>query len=179
MSKITSPILLDKTGQDLNVSLQEIRDVLAGLRNNNLNDNEVSPLSTWSSEKIIKTFATTKTQKGTSLVFEPIAATTIIVKSIVAAAGSISLTHSDETGTATTYTINLPAAGTYNWNTGVFTSAANNTTTTLKRHDIVGMEGRNFLEVTSGTLEITFKSLQTPELPTWTVINGGSSAEEQ
>lgn len=179
MSKITSPILLDKTGQDLNVSLQEIRDVLAGLRNNSINDDIVSPLSTWSSEKIIKTFATVKTQTGTSITFEPIETTTIIVKSTVAAQGTITLTHSDETGTSASYTIALPAAGTYNWNTGIFTAASNNTTTTLKRHDIVGMEGRNTLSISSGTIEITYKSLQAPEAPTWTVINGGSSAEEQ
>ena len=54
MSKVTSPILLDKTGQDLNVSLQEIRDVLAGLRNNSINDDIVSPSAHGVAKKLSK-----------------------------------------------------------------------------------------------------------------------------
>ena len=55
MSKITSPILLDSTGQETNKILSQISDSLLAA-NTLIVDTITGPNRVWSSSKIVKTF---------------------------------------------------------------------------------------------------------------------------
>ena len=60
MSKITSPILLDTTGQEINDTLKGIQDVLLA-QNTLINDETTAANRVWSSKKITEALTTTET----------------------------------------------------------------------------------------------------------------------
>ena len=75
MSKITSPILLDSTGQETNKILQQISDSLLAA-NTLIDDASVSENRVWSSKKIIDALTVEAVETGTSFVsFDSIGAT--------------------------------------------------------------------------------------------------------
>ena len=75
MSKITSPILLDSTGQDINNTLKGIHDALKAA-NTLIDDNSVSSDRIWSSQKIIEALTIDAVENGTNFVsFDSIGAT--------------------------------------------------------------------------------------------------------
>ena len=75
MSKITSPILLDSTGQETNRILSQISDSLKAA-NTLIDDNSVSSDKVWSSQKIIDALTIDAVENGTNFVsFDSIGAT--------------------------------------------------------------------------------------------------------
>jgi hypothetical protein len=75
MSKVTSPILLDSTGQETNKILQQISDTLLAA-NTLIDDNSVSNDRVWSSQKIIDALTIDAVETGTNFVsFDSIGAT--------------------------------------------------------------------------------------------------------
>ena len=75
MSKITSPILLDSTGQETNKILSQISDSLKAA-NTLIDDNSVSSDRVWSSQKIIDALTIDAVETGTNFVsFDSIGAT--------------------------------------------------------------------------------------------------------
>ena len=75
MSKVTSPILLDSTGQETNKILAQISDSLLAA-NTLIDDNSVSNDRVWSSQKIIDALTIDAVETGTSMVsFDSIGAT--------------------------------------------------------------------------------------------------------
>jgi hypothetical protein len=75
MSKITSPILLDSTGQETNKILAQISDSLLAA-NTLIDDNSVSNDRVWSSQKIIDALTIDAVENGTNFVsFDSIGAT--------------------------------------------------------------------------------------------------------
>ena len=75
MSKVTSPILLDSTGQEANKILQEISCSLKAA-NTLIDDNVVCENRVWSSKKIVDALTVEAVETGTTLVsFDSIRAT--------------------------------------------------------------------------------------------------------
>ena len=75
MSKITSPILLDSTGQETNKILSQISDSLLAA-NTLIDDASVSNDRVWSSQKIIDALTIDAVENGTNFVsFDSIGAT--------------------------------------------------------------------------------------------------------
>lgn len=176
MSKITSPILLDSTGQDINYTLQGIHDTLRAA-NTLIDDFNTSPSTVWSSQKIVNTLTQKETQQGSSIVCAPIAATPIIVQGDVEI-GTLELTHSNGT-TSNTYSIYIPAAGHFNWATGILTLVGGETAALVSK-PLVALEGTNTISISSGTFEATYRVLGQSDgtAPNWSIIHGGSAAEE-
>ena len=83
MSKITSPILLDSTGQETNKILSQISDSL--LAANTLIDDDVTATNrVWSSSKIVKALTVEETVEGTnSVAFKAIAATPLDIETTI------------------------------------------------------------------------------------------------
>lgn len=179
MSKITSPILLDTTGQDINETLKGIKEVLLS-QNTLIDDTTTAADRVWSSKKITEALTIKKTFSGSTVICEPIAATPIIVESTVEI-GDLLLTQTNGTNTIERR-IYVPAAGRYNWTTGLLVLEDGNRTH-LSAHSIKALSGINTFTISNGSMDVTCRIIgtssgETPETPTWDVIYGGGAAEE-
>lgn len=177
MSKITSPILLDSTGQETNLILKQISNSLLAA-NTLVDDTLTSEDRVWSSKKIVEALTTKTTFSGSSIVCEPIAATPITIKGNVEA-GNITLTQTNGTDTIER-TVYIPVPGYFNWSTGSLKLEDGNEVL-LAAHDIKALNGVNTFEINVGTMELTCNvagSASGGNAPTWDVIHGGTSTEE-
>ena len=179
MSKITSPILLDSTGQDINATLDSIKEALmAG--NTVIDDLSTSANRAWSSQKIVESLTSTKILVGSTITVAPIAATPIVVKTTVLDQTTLVITHTNGTKTLE-YSIVVPAAGTLNWATGEL-QLQDGTVAHLVGQPITAFEGENSFSINEGTMELSYRVLAAGEGGScdcsWDVISGGSAAEE-
>lgn len=176
MSEITSPILLDTTGQEINSTLRDIGKRLADKAF--IDDATTSSERVWSSYKIANDFTAPQTAMGTSVTIDPLAGTPIMVETVVAGQTTLVLSHDSTSGDGTQYTTVMPCAGTYNWNTGNFT-LSNGAVVQLNSHSIMAFKGTNTLAINEGTLTATYRIVSTggggTETPSWDVIYGGSA----
>lgn len=120
MSKITSPILLDSTGQDINETLQDIHTVL--LAANTLIDDESTRTDrVWSSQKIVNSFAYDEIVMGINTVqFESIASTPLeVISTITKAPAAVDVELMDQEGNTQELTYVVPVNGEYHWHSGL------------------------------------------------------------
>lgn len=173
MEKITSPILLDSTGQEINETLKGIRDVLG----TQVDDTTTSISKTWSSKKIVETFTQKQTSEGQTITCSPVAATPIIVSGDVEV-GTVKLTHSNSE-ISTTYSLYVPAAGNFNWFTGILV-LTNGEKVSLTPYPLMALQGENTLSIDKGTINVVYRGLVVSggSTPEWSVIHGGNAAEE-
>ena len=181
MSKITSPILLDSTGQDINNTLKDIHEVLKAA-NTLINDNIVSNDRVWSSKKIIDALTIEATATGTNSVsFDSIAATPLAIKTVISKAPI--LVHAvllDSKGNVQETEYLVPLNGTYYWDTGLFI-LEDGTETKLASHYLVAAQGTNILHMDNiDSIEVTYKTISKQGGGTvdFDMINGGSAREE-
>ncbi len=180
MSKITSPILLDSTGQDINATLDSIKCALLE-RNTLIDDTVTSSTRVWSSKKIVEALTTTKSTTGSTISVTPIAATPIVITTTVQGQTTLSITHTNGTKTLE-YSIVVPAAGTLNWATGEL-ELTDGTVASLVGHSIMALNGTNTFSINEGTMELKYRTIAAGEGGgscdcSWDVISGGSAAEE-
>ena len=181
MSKITSPILLDSTGQDINATLESIKCALME-RNTLIDDTITSDTRVWSSKKIVEALTTTKSATGSTINIAPIAATPIVIITKVQEQTTLIITHTNGTKTLE-YSIVVPAAGTLNWVTGEL-ELVNGTVASLVGHSIMALKGTNTFSINKGTMELKYRTIAIGESGgnscdcSWDVISGGSAAEE-
>lgn len=180
MSEITKPILLDETGQVINETLDGIRDALVKVNHAFIDDNTTAPDRVWSSQKITDALTIEETTVGSVIVIDPIAATPIKVESTVTeeVEATITQTNGDKT---LYYTTVIPAAGTYNWNTGELTLTSG-AVAQLNSHSIMALDGTNTFSINSGSMSMVFHTIGTStgggSEVSWDVIFGGTAAEE-
>lgn len=175
MSKITAPILLDSTGQAINDTLIEIKEALLA-RNTVIDDTSTSETRVWSSKKIVDTFTKKEqTSVGSSVVCLPVAATPLIVEGDVEI-GELQLTISNEE-TSQTFNTYIPAAGHYNWATGLLT-LPNGQTAIIAAHPIMALENTNTISINQGTIQVTYRALAGGTSSDWSIIHGGDATEE-
>ena len=177
MSKITSPILLDSTGQDINNTLKDIHNALRAA-NTLIDDTSVSENTVWSSQKIIEALTVEATVSGTNLVsFDSIGATRLQVKTVISNAPTqIKVTLNGEE--VVDYL--APLNGIYYLDTGLFIME-DGTETRLDDHYIIAAQGNNILEISGvDSVEVTYKTIskQSGGSIDFDVINGGSAKEE-
>ena len=178
MSKITSPILLDSTGQETNKILQQISDSL--LASNTLIDAaSVSENRVWSSKKIIDALTIEAKTTGTNMVsFDSISATRFGVKAQISNAPiQIQATQNGEE--VVDYLV--PQNGTYYLDTGLFIME-DGQETTLADHYMVAAQGLNVLEITNvDSIEVTYRTISKQSgggVADFDLIHGGSAREE-
>lgn len=179
MSKITSPILLDSTGQDIRGTLVGIQEALLA-QNAFIDDNTTAADRVWSSKKIMESLTSIETSTGSSIIFSPVAATPITVETDVMAPGTLVLTHTNGTNSIE-YECYIPAAGHFNWCTGELAVADGNTAK-LAGHSIKAMKGTNTLAINVGTISASYRVVGVGSggtAPSWDVIHGGSAAAEE
>ena len=156
MSKITSPILLDSTGQDINNTLKDIHNALRAA-NTLIDDTSVSENTVWSSQKIIEALTVEATVSGTNLVsFDSIGATRLQVKTVISNAPTqIKVTLNGEE--VVDYL--APLNGIYYLDTGLFIME-DGTETRLDDHYIIAAQGNNILEISGvDSVEVTYKTI--------------------
>lgn len=177
MSKITSPILLDSTGQDIHGTLRGIQEALLA-QNAFIDDSTTAANRVWSSKKIMESLTTKENSSGSSIVFHPIAATPINVEMDVTEAETYVLTHTNGEHT-NVYEIYIPVTGHFNWNTGVLT-LNNKKKVTFVGNKIDALEGINTLSINIGSITATYRVIGTSSGTgeSWDVIHGGSATEE-
>jgi spore germination protein YaaH len=181
MSKITSPILLDSTGKDINETLQGIQYALK-CGNTIIDDRNTSDTTTWSSKKIAEVLTVTAVQSGSTVTISPIAATPIIVSGYVEA-GNLTLTQSNDKHSITR-TVYIPVAGHFTWTTGELIVAENGEVARLAANAIKAFPGTNTLTISAGTMDVKYRTIGTgsgsddPCDCSWDIISGGSAAEE-
>ena len=177
MSKITSPILLDSTGQETNKILSQISDSLLAA-NTLVDDNGTSNNRVWSSQKIIDALTIEAVENGTNMVsFDSIGATRFGVKVKISNAPiQIQATLNGEE--VVDYLV--PINGTYYLDTGLFIME-DGKETTLADHYMVAAQGSNLLEITNvDSIEVTYRTIskQTGGSVDFDIISGGSAKEE-
>ena len=177
MSKITSPILLDSTGQDIHGTLRGIQEALLA-QNAFIDDSTTAANRVWSSKKIMEALTKKETSTGSSIIFTPIAATPIMVQMDVEEANTLVLTHTNGTVT-NTYEIYLPVPGHFNWCTGVLT-LENGKSVTLVGNKIEALEGINTLSINVGSITAIYRIIGASggSAESWDVIHGGNATEE-
>ena len=178
MSKITSPILLDSTGQEINETLKGIRDALTA--RSLIDDNIVSLKKTWSSQKILDALTKETSVEGiNSVSFNSIEAAPIEIMTVISKAPitvKATLTSGDTLLQETSYLI--PMNGTYYWDTGLFI-LEDGTSTTLASHYFVAAQGENTLTMTDvDSIKVTYKTKQSGDITDYKIISGGSAKEE-
>ena len=178
MSQITSPILLDSTGQETNKILQEISNSLLAA-NTLIDDNSTSNDRVWSSQKIIDALTTEAIAYGTNIVsFDSISATRFGVKTEISNAPvQIQATLNGET--VVDYLV--PINGTYYLDTGLFIME-DGQETTLADHYMIAAQGSNILEITNvDSIEVTYRTISKQSgggVADFDLIHGGSAKEE-
>ena len=177
MSKITSPILLDSTGQETNKILQQISDSLLAA-NTLIDDASVSSNRVWSSQKIIDALTIEAKETGTNMVsFDSISATRFGVKAQISNAPiQIQATLNGEE--VVNYLV--PLNGTYYLDTGLFIME-DGTETEFADHYVVAAQGMNTFDITGvESVEVTYKTIskQSGGMIDFDVIHGGSAKEE-
>lgn len=178
MSTLTSPILLDSTGKDINGTLQGIQDALRAA-NTLVDDNSVAANRTWSSEKITKALTIEEIGSGATVICKPVAATPVVVEGNVQI-GNLILTQTNGTDTIE-YQVYIPAAGHFNWASGLLKLEDGNRVY-LATQPINALEGTNTFTINSGTITVAYRVVggagSSSEAPAWDVIYGGSAIEE-
>lgn len=178
MSKVTSPILLDSTGQETNKILSQISDSLLAA-NTLVDDNGTSNNRVWSSQKIIDALTIEAVENGTNMVsFDSIGATRFGVKVEISNAPiQIQATLNGET--VVDYLV--PINGTYYLDTGLFIME-DGKETTLADHYMVAAQGSNLLEITNvDSIEVTYRTISKQSgggVADFDLIHGGSAKEE-
>lgn len=178
MSKITSPILLDSTGQDINETLQDIHTVLLAA-NTLIDDNQVSENRVWSSQKIIDALTIEAIETGTNIVsFDSIGSTRFGIKAQISNAPiQIQVTLNGEE--VVDYLV--PLNGTYYLDTGLFIME-DGRETTLADHYMVATQGSNTLEISGvDSIEVTYRTISKQGgdiVADFDLIHGGSAQEE-
>lgn len=182
MSSITSPILLDSTGKDINETLNGIQHVLKAAHTL-IDDNVTSDKYVWSSKKIVEALTVNAIVEGTNSVsFDAIAATPLeVVTTITTAPTQVDMVLTGEDDLVKQISYVVPVNGTYYWNTGHFIME-DGTVTKLAAHYLVPSQGRNTLTATNvDTLKVTYKTISKTSggnMDDFKVINGGSAKEE-
>ena len=177
MSKITSPILLDSTGQEANKILQEISYSLKAA-NTLIDDSVVSDKTVWSSKKIIDTLTVEQTVSGTnSVMFDSIGGTRLEIKTVISNAPTqiLATLNGEEV-------VNYlaPLNGTYYLDTGLFIME-DGTETALADHYVLAAQGVNTFDITGvDSVEVTYKTIskQSGGAADFDIIHGGSAKEE-
>lgn len=178
MSKVTSPILLDSTGQETNKILSQISDSLLAA-NTLVDDNGTSNNRVWSSQKIIDALTIEAVENGTNMVsFDSIGATRFGVKVEISNAPiQIQATLNGET--VVDYLV--PINGTYYLDTGLFIME-DGKETTLADHYMVAAQGSNILEIINvDSIEVTYRTISKQSgggVADFDLIHGGSAKEE-
>lgn len=178
MSKVTSPILLDSTGQETNKILSQISDSLLAA-NTLVDDNGTSNNRVWSSQKIIDALTIEAVENGTNMVsFDSIGATRFGVKVEISNAPiQIQATLNGEE--VVDYLV--PINGTYYLDTGLFIME-DGKETTLADHYMVAAQGSNTLEITNvDSIEVTYRTISKQSgggVADFDLIHGGSAKEE-
>ena len=182
MSKITSPILLDATGQNINETLQGIQYALK-CRNTIIDDTTTCDTTTWSSKKIAEVLTVTAIESGSTVTINPIAATPLVVAGYVEA-GTLNLTQTNGTQTIER-SVYIPVAGHFTWTTGELIVAENGEIARLAANSIKALPGTNTLTISAGTMDVKYRTLSTGSGSdggscdcSWDIISGGSAAEE-
>ena len=183
MSKVTSPILLDSTGQETNKILSQISDSL--LAANTLIDNSsVSNDRVWSSQKIIDALTIDAVETGTSMVsFDSIGATRPQIKVQISQAPiEIKATLADKDNNTQVIEYLVPINGTYYLNNGRFIME-DGTETQLATHCLVAAQGTNTLEILNvDSIEVTYRTISKQTggggMADFEIIHGGSAKEE-
>lgn len=181
MSQITSPILLDSTGQETNKILQEISNSLLAA-NTLIDDNSTATNRVWSSNKIVKALTVNETAEGTTSVsFKAIAATPLDIETLVLnAPATILLEISSTIGKESTWSYTVPASGTYNWSTGLLTML-DGTEVQLVSHFIPAFDGTTTINMSGAeTIKVNYKTIskQSGGSADYEIISGGSAKEE-
>ena len=177
MSKITSPILLDKTGQEINETLKSIRDILSAQAL--IDDNITSDERVWSSKKVVEALTIEDTVTGTNSVsFVSIAATPLQIKTTISKAPIlVKATLTDGEGRLQETEYLVPLNGTYYWDTGLFI-LEDGTETKLASHYLLAAQGSNTLHMDNvDSIEVTYKKQSGGALD-YEIISGGSAREE-
>lgn len=177
MSLVTSPILLDSTGQDINETLKGIQDALLAA-NTLIDDESTAENRVWSSKKITDALTVIQTDTGNTVICSPIAATPIIVSGYVEE-GNLTLTQSNGTSSIERQ-VYVPATGHFTWTTGAL-KLENGETAILAAHAIKALKGTNTFTISAGTIDVKYHTIGTgtgSSAPAWDVIFGGSAAEE-
>ena len=178
MSKVTSPILLDSTGQETNKILSQISDSLLAA-NTLIDDNSTSNNRVWSSQKIIDALTIEAVENGTNMVsFDSIGSTRFGVKVEISNAPiQIQATLNGEE--VVDYLV--PVNGTYYLDTGLFIME-DGKETTLADHYMVAAQGSNILEITNvDSIEVTYRTISKQSgggVADFDLIHGGSAKEE-
>ena len=177
MSKITSPILLDSTGQDINNTLKGIHDAIKAA-NTLIDDSVTSDKTVWSSQKIIDALAVEETASGTnSVMFNSIGSTRLAIKTVISNA-PIQILATLNGEEVVDYL--APLNGTYYLDTGLFI-AEDGTETELADHYIIAAQGVNVFDITGvDSVEVTYKTIskQGGGAVDFEIIHGGSAKEE-
>ena len=176
MSKITSPILLDTTGQEINDTLKGIQDVLLA-QNTLINDETTAANRVWSSKKITEALTTTETSSGTSIICTPIAATPVEISGNVVADTTIVLTQTNGEKTLTRE-VYIPVDGFFNWSTGNLETTSGQVVG-LMGHSILALKGTNTFSISVGTITAKYHIIgsSNASAPSWDVIHGGNAKE--
>ena len=178
MSKITSPILLDSTGQETNKILSQISDSLLAA-NTLIDDNDTSNNRVWSSQKVIDALTIEAVENGTNMVsFNSIGATRFGVKiEISKAPVQIQAILNGEE--VVDYLV--PINGIYYLDTGLFITE-DGKETTLTDHYMIATQGSNVLEITNvDSIEVTYRTISKQSggsVADFDLIHGGFAKEE-
>ena len=182
MSKITSPILLDSTGQETNRILQQISETLLAA-NTLIDDNSTASNRVWSSNKIVKALTVEEVVEGTNTVtFKAIAATPLDIETtILDAPNTVLLEVSSTVGKESSWSCSIPTAGIYNWSTGILTML-NGTEIQLTSHFITAFDGTSTIKASGvDAIKVKYKTISKqssgPAID-YEIINGGSAKEE-
>ena len=182
MSKITSPILLDSTGQETNKILSQISDSLLAA-NTLIDDNATATNRVWSSSKIVKALTVEETVEGTnSVAFKAIAATPLDIETtVLEAPASILLEISSNTGKHSEWNYVVPVTGIYNWNTGRLTML-DGTEVQLVSHHIPAFDGTTEIRAYNvNSIKVKYKTISKQSGGgsfDYEIISGGSAKEE-
>lgn len=182
MSKVTSPILLDSTGQETNKILSQISDSLLAA-NTLIDNNSVSNDRVWSSQKIIDALTIDAVETGTSMVsFDSIGATRPQIKVQISQAPiEIKATLADKDNNTQVIEYLVPINGTYYLNNGRFIME-DGTETQLATHCLVAAQGTNTLEILNvDSIEVTYRTISKQSgggVADFDLIHGGSAKEE-
>lgn len=181
MSKITSPILLDSTGQETNKILSQISDSLLAA-NTLIDDTITGPNRVWSSSKIVKAFTSDETTEGTNIVYlTAIGGTPLDIETVVSnAPTNVMLEITSTNGKSDTWTYLVPVNGTYNWSTGKLIME-DGTEAQLVSHFIPAFDGTTTINMSGAdSIKVTYKTIskQSGGSIDFEIISGGSAKEE-
>lgn len=182
MSKVTSPILLDSTGQETNKILSQISDSLLAA-NTLIDDNTTAANRVWSSRKIVKALTVEESIEGANtVVFKAIAATPLDIETLVLDAPATVLLEIDSnTGKHSEWSYVVPVEGTYNWNTGIL-RMLDGTEVQLVSHFIPAFEGNTTVTAHNvSSIKVNYKTISKQSGGgsfDYEIISGGSAKEE-